>query len=81
MLFKGNESKTKTWYQKSWPSISNWVTELATHTDLDYIYIENFDVIPEKGIDKKELCNLFNGDNGYWQMSIDKEGELVVRRK
>ena len=49
-----NKDKTRKWYQKSWPFISNWVTELAAHADVDYIYIENFGVIPEnEGLDKK----------------------------
>lgn len=77
-----NKDKTRKWYQKSWPFISNWVTELAAHADVDYIYIENFGVIPEnEGLDKKEICNLFNLDGGYWKMSIDKEGKLIITKK
>lgn len=74
------KAKTRSWYEeKGWKEICEWVTELAPKESVDYIYIENFEVIPPD-IDKDVLCALFNADNGYWYMDMDREGSLLVSR-
>ncbi len=68
------------WYETTgWKSINNWLTEMASR-GISKIYLQNLEVVPDC-IDSSALIQAFNQDSSTWEMMLDSEDDLVIRKK
>lgn len=73
------ERATFCWYQKFWPLVNKWLSEMAAK-NIKRVYITNYEFIPDE-INKEALIDIFNEDSNSWKMILDEDLDLVCVAK
>lgn len=73
------EKATFCWYQKFWPLVNKWLSEMAAK-NIKKVYITNYEFIPDE-INKEALIDIFNDDSSSWEMILDEDLDLVCVAK
>ena len=73
------EKATVSWYQKFWPLVNNWLSEMAAK-NIKHVYITNYEFVPDE-INKEALIEIFNEDSNSWKMVLDEDADIVCVAK
>ena len=73
------EKATFCWYQKFWPLVNKWLSEMAAK-NIKRVYITNYEFITDE-INKEALIDIFNDDSSSWEMILDEDSDLVCVAK